>query len=301
MEMEIYEAYFTSFGVIAVIILPIVSILGLFLFFRKSDDPRSRSRSLGAMMLLSIFLWLFLGLSVVVCFALYEAYETQPEAGIRVALGTTLLLAIVSGLPLSFLLRRYSPRILLRQAKNLTPPPAGIATAFRTIRRKMGVKAAELKISKMELPISFVVEMNGPVVVISQLLLSLLKRDEVEAVLAHELAHVKNSDTQLKAMVTAYKAALPHDPIIRLVEAAFHREREMVADETAVKATGKPLSLASALLKIHRAFPKSNIRTHGTFSILGGTNLMNRHPSITDRIDQLVHLAQSMSPQTTKS
>jgi Zn-dependent protease with chaperone function len=292
--LEIYEAYFTSLGTLASIIVPIVLILALFWFFRKSVDSRSRSRSLGVMMLLSIFLWLFIGLSLVVCFSIYEAYESQPEVGVRVALGTTLLLAVLAGLPLSYLLRRYSPRALLKYAKDLTPPSAGLAAVFQTMLKKVGVRSAELKISNIELPISFVAEMNGPVVVISRKLLSLLKRDEVEAVLAHELAHIKNSDTALKAMVTAYKAALPHDPIIHLVEAAFHREREMVADATAVRATGKPLSLASALLKIHRAFPRSNIRTHGAFSILGsGTGLMHRHPSINDRIDQLVHLAQN--------
>jgi Zn-dependent protease with chaperone function len=248
------------------------------------------------MMLLSIFFWLLIGLSLVVCFALSEAYEYQPEVAVRTTLGISLLLAIFSGIPLTFLLRRYSPRILLRNVKDLSQPQAHTATAFRTICRKVGVADAELRISKVKLPISFVAEMGKPVVVISERLLSLLERDEIEAVLAHELAHVKNSDTALKAMVTAYRTALPHDPIIHLVEAAFHREREMLADQTAVKATGKPLSLASALLKIHEAFPRSNLRSYGTLSILGGGGgLMNRHPSITHRVNYLLGLAK-MSP-----
>ena len=291
--MEIYQAYWTSFGPLSASILPILSILALFWLFRKSGNPRFRSRSLGIMMLLSIFFWLFIGLSFVVCFALYETYESQPELGVRMAIGITLLLAIFGALPLSSLLRRYSPRILLRNAKNLSSPQVDLAAAFETICRKIGVADAELKISKVGLPISFVVDLKRPVVVISERLLSLLSTDEIEAVMAHELAHVKNSDTTLKAMVTAYKTALPHDPIIRLVEAAFHREREMVADETAVKATGKPLSLASALLKIQGAFPSNTLRSHGTLSILGTRGgLLRRQPSINDRIYQLVHLAQ---------
>jgi Zn-dependent protease with chaperone function len=145
------------------------------------------------------------------------------------------------------------------------------------------------------MPISFAVEKaDKPTVVMSESLLSLLKKDEVEAVMAHELAHMKNSDTTLKAMVTAYKTALPHDPIIRLVEAAFHREREMVADETAARTTKKPLSLASALLKIYEAFPKGKLRSYGTLSILGaGSTLMSRHPPIRHRINQLIHLAET--------
>lgn len=160
---------------------------------------------------------------------------------------------------------------------------------------QMGVPAPQIQLSTNKLPISFAVHTKKPTIVMSESLLSLLKPDEVEAVMAHELAHIKNSDTALKALVTAYKTALPFDPIIRLVEAAFHREREMVADETAAKVTKKPLSLASALLKIYEAFPKNNLPSYGTLSILGaGSTLMSRHPPIIHRINQLIHLAESL-------
>jgi len=274
-------------------VIPLVVLLVLFCFFKMSSNPRARSRSLGMMMLFSIFFWLFIGLSLIVCYALSESYEYQPEVAVRTAFGFTIMLALVSGLPLSFLLRRYSPRIVLNRVKDLSPPRADLAVSFLSLSRKMMVTNAELKVSRNTLPVSFAIDDHKPVVVISEKLLSLLKEDEVEAVLAHELAHVKNSDTALKAMVTAYKTALPQDPVIRLVEAAFHREREIVADETAARTTQKPLSLASALLKIYEAFPKNNLRSYGTLSILGGgTTLMSRHPPITHRINQLIHLAE---------
>jgi Zn-dependent protease with chaperone function len=158
----------------------------------------------------------------------------------------------------------------------------------------MGIQEAELRLSKTTVPISFAVDAKKPLIVMSETLLSLLNKHELEAVMAHELAHVKNSDTALKALVTAYRTALPHDPIIRLVEVAFHREREMVADAAAAKVTGRPLSLASALLKIYEAFPKNNLRSYGTLSILGaGSSLMNRHPPIRHRINQLIYLAEN--------
>jgi Zn-dependent protease with chaperone function len=247
------------------------------------------------MMFLSIFFWLFIGLSLVVCFALTATYEYQPDLAVRTALGITLLLAILGGLPLSFLLRKYSPRVLLRNWKELTLPGTDMAARFARVRSKVGVEDAELRISKAKLPVSFVAEVNRPVVVISEKLIALLNVEEVEAVMAHELAHVKNSDTSLKALVTAYKTALPQDPIIRLIEAAFHREREMCADETAVEATEKPLSLASALLKIHRASAKHVVHSRASLSILNtGSGPFHRHPLITDRINQLVRLAQAL-------
>lgn len=293
MILQIYGAYFSTLRVIAAIILPLASILLLFLFFRRSGNPRSRSWSLGMMMLSSIFFWLFIGLSLVLCYTLSELYEYQPAAAVRTVFGTVLLLAILGGLPLSILLTRFSPRIVLAKVKNLSPPKADTVGSFDALRRTMGVVDAELMISETSVPISFAVEVHKPIIVMSEKLLSLLKKDEIEAVMAHELAHVKNSDTILKAMVTAYKTALPQDPIIRLVEAAFHREREMVADETAAKATKKPLSLASALLKIYQAFPKKELGSFGTLSILGtGRTIFSRHPPLRQRIQQLVRLAE---------
>ncbi len=246
------------------------------------------------MLLSSIFLWLFLGLSLALCYAFSEAYEYQLEAAVAAVFGRALLLALAAALPLALALRNVSPRIVLGKIKKLTVPGKEIGGSFLALRQRMGVPAAELRLSKTSAPISFALDAKKPLIVMSETLLSLLKKDELEAVMAHELAHVKNSDTALKALVTAYKTALPQDPIIRLVEAAFHREREMVADEAAANATGRPLSLASALLKIYEAFPKNNLRSYGTLSILGaGSSLMSHHPPIRHRINQLIHLAET--------
>lgn len=249
------------------------------------------------MLLSSIFLWLFLGISLTLCYAFSDSYETQLEAAVAAVFGRAVLLALASGLPLAIFLRRLSPRIVLAKAKNLELPRTDIGETFALLRRKMGTPSAELRFSKTVTPISFALDSKKPLVVMSERLLSLLKEDELEAVMAHELAHIKNSDTSLKSLVSAYKTALPHDPVIRLVEAAFHREREMVADETAAISTGKPLPLASALLKIYEAFPKNNLRSYGTLSILGsGSSLMSRHPPIRHRINQLIHLAEIQRP-----
>jgi len=246
------------------------------------------------MMVSSIFLWLFLGLSLVLCSAFSSVYEHNEEAAVAAVFGLALLFALAAGFPLAVLLRRFSPRIVLGRVKKLSLPPRQIRSSFAGLRRKMDVPAARLRLCETDVPISFAIDAKKPLVIMSQSLLSLLKKDELEAVMAHELAHIRNSDTALKALVTAYKVALPHDPIIRLVEAAFHREREVVADETAVNVTGKPLSLASALLKIYEAFPKNNVRSYATYSILGpDSTLMRRQPPILRRVNQLIYRAQN--------
>ena len=246
------------------------------------------------MLLSSIFLWLFLALSLIFCFAFSELYEYHFEAGLRMILGRAILVSIIGGLPFSLFLRRISPNILLSKVKKLHPASKQVTSEFMSIARQMGISSAELRLSENTVPVSFASHTDKPVVVISETLLSLLKQDELEAVMAHELAHIKNSDTSLKALVTAYRTVLPIDPVVRMVEAAFHREREMAADETAAKTTRKPLSLAQALLKIYEAFPRSSLPAYGTLSILGaGSTLMSRHPPIRQRISQLIRLAEN--------
>jgi len=290
----LYGSYFGNVRTLAAILTPLISIILLYALFRKVSSPRARSWSLGMMLLSSVFLWLFIAASLVLCYTFAEIYEYQLETGVRTVLGTALLIGIVGGVPFSILLRHISPKLVLGKVKGLHAPPIEVEDVFGSLADQIGVPMAQLQLSRSTIPISFAVQTDKPLVVMSESLFSLLRKDEIETVMAHELAHIKNSDIALKALVTAYRTALPHDPIVRLVEAAYHREREMVADETAARATKKPLSLASALLKIYEAFPKSSLSAYGTLSILGaGSTLMSRHPSIRQWINLLIRLAES--------
>jgi Zn-dependent protease with chaperone function len=235
-------------------------------------------------------MWLFISASLILCAALAGTYQSELAEGIREVFGDAILIAIVGGLPLTLILRQAAPRIILRRVKDLQQPPAEVLRSFDAISEKMGVTSSRLRLTSGGAPICFAVDTDTPTVVMSDRLLTLLDKDELEAVLAHELAHIRNSDTALKALVTAYRTALPIDPIIRMVESAFHKVRESVADETAAKFTKKPLSLASALLKIQDCFPSSDLASLGAYSILGSTSPTSRHPPIKQRIERLLQL-----------
>jgi heat shock protein HtpX len=115
-------------------------------------------------------------------------------------------------------------------------------------------------------------------------LLRSLSRDEIAAVMAHELGHVKNRDT-LTMTITAtiagavsmlanfalffggssrdnnnplgavgvIVAALVAPLAAMLVQMAVSRTREYSADRAAAEITGRPMALASALARIHNA------------------------------------------------
>jgi heat shock protein HtpX len=107
-------------------------------------------------------------------------------------------------------------------------------------------------------------------------LLDMLTREEVEAVMAHELGHVRNRDTLVMTMVATIAGAISmiaqfgyffggsenRNPLAAIaamlmapfaamiVQMAISRTREYGADKAGAEICGKPHALASALAKI---------------------------------------------------
>ncbi|MFY0639197.1 zinc metalloprotease HtpX [Maricaulis maris] len=160
-------------------------------------------------------------------------------------------------------------------------------------------------------------------------LLQRLSRSEIQGVMAHELAHVKNRDTltmtitatlagaigmlanfalffggnnragllgSLAMMIFAPMAAM-------LVQSAISRAREYEADRVGAEIAGDPMALAGALEKIERSARQTmnvgaerNPATAHMFIInpLNGQrmdNLFSTHPDTANRIDRLRQMA----------
>ena len=114
-------------------------------------------------------------------------------------------------------------------------------------------------------------------------ILSLLDKEELRGVLAHELAHVKNRDTLITTIAATFASAIGHlaymlrhmalwgsmnsnrrkeNPFVlivvsilmplaaTLVQLAISRSREYAADDTGARCSHSPLALASALQKL---------------------------------------------------
>ncbi len=131
---------------------------------------------------------------------------------------------------------------------------------------------------------------RGPgksVVAVTKGLLNLLDEEEIEAVIGHEIAHIRNRDVLIATIAATIAGAISYlayigrwglyfgsfsdrrrggesaaaallaailAPIAALIiQAAISRSREYLADEIGAKITRKPLELASALRKIAEA------------------------------------------------
>lgn len=153
-------------------------------------------------------------------------------------------------------------------------------------------------------------------------LLSMLSREEVAAVMAHELGHVRNRDTLVMTMVATIAGAISmianfgmffgHDeegrpnPVAAIlamivapfaamiVQMAISRTREYGADKAGAEICGDPEALASALVKI--ALPAQQIASTASRNPAaaqlyivptGVSDLFSTHPATEKRIAAL--------------
>lgn len=156
-------------------------------------------------------------------------------------------------------------------------------------------------------------------------LLNMLNRDEIEGVMAHELAHVRNRDTLIMTMVATIAGAIsmianfgmffrgrnglagllavliaPFAAMI--VQMAISRTREFGADKGGAEISGKPLALASALQKIAGPaahHPTAAVQRNPAAAQLyivpsGVREMFSTHPATEARIEALQDIARDM-------
>ena len=174
---------------------------------------------------------------------------------------------------------------------------------------------------------------NAAVAATSGLLRSLNRR-EIEGVMAHELAHIKNRDTLTMTITATLAGAVSmlanfalffggnrNNPLgilgtilmmilaplaAMLVQMAISRTREFAADRAGAEISGQPLALASALGRLHSGAARidnpraeANPATAHMFIVnpLHGhsiDSLFSTHPKMQLRIEKLENLAVEM-------
>ncbi len=192
-----------------------------------------------------------------------------------------------------------------------------------SLSNDMGIEKPRLMVAKMGVPNAFAVGRKGAgTVVVSQELLNRLNSEEVEGVLAHELAHIRNRDVvmmvlgqgiaSIVAITAEWAVLLTGDNdladffmaivvgqvvqmLVMTVVFAISRYREYVADRDAASKIGGGEPLASALEKISRGNERSrksevdsNVNALCIFGDgVGIARLFATHPPVEKRIERL--------------
>jgi heat shock protein HtpX len=213
----------------------------------------------------------------------------------------------------------------LRGAEEM-PESGQYAEIHRTVERlseEMDVPKPELRVMEMGVPNAFAVGRKGAgVVAVSPQLLHLLDHDELEGVLAHELAHIRNRDVitmvvgQSIAMLVGYVAYFAvvmggernigsflvamvassvANALVMIFVLAISRYREYVADADAKETIGTGDPLARALEKISRGAEGKESQLDDSVSALCILNtdrgllqkLFSTHPPTEKRVERL--------------
>lgn len=211
----------------------------------------------------------------------------------------------------------------------------------RELCRKAELPMPRLYVIPTDVPNAFATGRNPEhaAVAVTEGILSMLNRDEIAGVISHELSHVKHRDTLIMTLSASIATAISYianiaqwaaifgtardedgnrsNPIAlivtivvaplaaSLIQFALSRSREYMADASGARVSGKPLALASALLKLddyahHRVIPDAKPATSGLFIInplagVGGmANLFSTHPSTEERVKKLREIAAEM-------
>ncbi len=135
----------------------------------------------------------------------------------------------------------------------------------------------------------FFIPRGRDVVIITTSLMELLDKDELQTVLAHELAHVTNKDNRYIPFFQALSSLMFFDPLMRLLKNRVVRRGEFMADREAAISTGKPLGLARALGKI-LLYGQGKGSKHTIYSAFSG----GQRKVILERIRMLIRFAESM-------
>ncbi|HAX44973.1 MAG: zinc metalloprotease HtpX [Bryobacteraceae bacterium] len=198
----------------------------------------------------------------------------------------------------------------------------------RQLCQRMGLPMPKLWVIPEQAPNAFATGRNpkNSSVAVTAGLLELMNQEELEGVVAHELAHIKNRDILISSIAATVGAALTymahmamffggrHDdddapnPMVALlmlilapvaagiIQMAISRTREYAADETAARAIGSGSGLASALGRLEGWSKRIPMHSNEAMShmyivkpLTGQSlaKLFSTHPATQERIARL--------------
>jgi TonB family protein len=129
-----------------------------------------------------------------------------------------------------------------------------------------------------------------PIILVPASSLTGLSPEQLEAVLAHEVAHIRRYDDLVNMFQALVETLLFYHPAVWWTSACIRRERELCCDDLAVHVTGNSVGYARALARLER------MRLSSTAMALGAVDA-----SLSYRIRRIVGEAGPESSQTNMS
>jgi heat shock protein HtpX len=263
----------------------------LYVFVTNARNAKLRVSLLTGLYALSIFFWAFIAGSLVLCVS-QARMVAYAKNGVPLAVFGAFVGGLAASAIISVLVWKYGNASVVRKfaPRDPTAGESWVQDYVRTLANFEGVSEIRVGIVDKAATLALAVGGKHRTILVSTGLLTLLERDEVETVVAHEVMHLKHHDAEFKVCSRVLSRILFFDPFSKFFDPAVHREREYLADEMGARSSGKPATLASALLKISNQGPQE--KASWGLSILGsGNGIFSRYPPLQERVSRLLLLS----------
>ena len=145
------------------------------------------------------------------------------------------------------------------EAEAFVPLPPAWQQRVEVMRMALGISRDVAVRLAGRVASPFTAHVLRPLIWLPLTLLTQLPRDQIEALLAHELAHIQRLDWCWNALQCAIEAVLFHHPGMWWLSRRIREEREHACDDLAVAVCGDPIVLAEALAALQRQRRMLNI------------------------------------------
>lgn len=196
-----------------------------------------------------------------------------------------LVMALVLGSAMNFIMYFFSDRMVLAMYRARVVTEKDAPELYRMVdrlRQRAGLPMPRLAIADQEQPNAFATGRNPSraVVAVTTGILRYMPPEELEGVIAHELAHIKNRDMLISTIAAGVAGAIGYLPWLLMVgggrsddrdgghplmtiaalvigpiaamiiQYAVSRQREFEADRVGAEILGRPIPLANALKRL---------------------------------------------------
>jgi heat shock protein HtpX len=243
-----------------------------------------------------------------------------------------MVMALMFAGVMNFVMYYKSSSMVLRMYKARIVTAAEAPELYEMVdrlRQRAGLPMPTVAVAPHAQPNAFATGRNpeNAVVCVTEGIVQLVTREELEGVIAHELAHIKNRDMLLQTMTATMAGAIgmiaqfgfffgrgddeEGNPFMgllmmivapiaaSLIQMAISRQREFKADAVGALITGRPQGLASALQKLdaaahripmHVAPAAAPLAQVNPLSAFGGgmMSLFSTHPPTAERVRRLL-------------
>lgn len=247
-----------------------------------------------------------------------------------------LVLALVLGSAFNLVMYFFSDRMVLRMYGAQVVTEAQAPELYQMVdrlRQRAGLPMPTVAVAPHEQPNAFATGRNPEhaVVAVTTGILKYMPQEELEGVIAHELAHVKNRDMLITTIAAGVAGAISNLPYLimfgggrdgdegghpmaqlgllllapigaMLIQFAVSRQREFEADRVGAEILGRPLPLANALRRLDALAHRIPMEVAPAAASLAQVNplaargrgvarLFSTHPPTEERVARLEAMA----------